>query len=312
MDMDEFLDREMGSSQGAKGTPELTGEAATLLASIQYLLAQKQFDQIEASYDSLWGKVKQGNFSWDRKIYDELRAISEQLSRDMGIVYQDTMKKFQIVQQMMARAKSLLSEKQIDGASKLADEATALVAELPSTFFQEKKSLEREVFRLQRDIHEAQSAYALQKAGALQKEIAQQIIRVQPFLLSGNMAAASQSYARLLSLYDQLPPGFLGIKIGLGREMAEMYKSLAIQQEIEGLKQELHPIAQRRLGGTRPATHPVADRHRGQAKALLARKDYGNALAQVNALLKILPDDWEGKEMLERIRSEQRTVGDGI
>ena len=46
MDIDSFLDRELGAQQKGKAEPEASGEAAALLSSIQYLLAQKQFDQI--------------------------------------------------------------------------------------------------------------------------------------------------------------------------------------------------------------------------------------------------------------------------
>ena len=168
--------------------------------------------------------------------------------------------------------------------------------------------MEKEVLRLQRDVHDAQSAADLQKVSMLQREIMQQSARLRPFLLSGNVAAATQQYARLLSLYQQLPPGFLGIKLGLGREMAEMYKSLAIQQEIERLRQQLNPIAQRRFGALQQPSHPVAERHRRQARELLAGKEYDAALAQVNALLSLIPDDQEGRDMLERIQAAKRVA----
>ena len=187
-----------------------------------------------------------------------------------------------------------------------------MVTEIPILFFQEKKSMEREVLRLQRDLHEAQSASALQKASALQREIMQQAARVRPYLLSGNIEAALHHYAQLIALYQQMPEGFLTIKIGLGKEMAEMYKSLAIQQEIERLKQQLNPMAQRRFTAPRQQPLSIADRHREQARSLLARKDYDAALPQVNAVLALVPGDPEGREMLERIQSAKRAAANGI
>ncbi|HII65634.1 TPA: hypothetical protein HA295_02555 [Candidatus Woesearchaeota archaeon] len=308
MDIDSFLDREMGAQQKGKAEPEASGEAAALLSSIQYLLAQKQFDQIEASYDSLWKKVSQSGFSWDRSLYDELVTIHGQIARETAPAFQDASKRIQIMRQMVAQARTLLSARQVDGAAKLQNEVAAMMAEIPGLFFQEKKAMEKEVLRLQRDVHDAQSAADLQKVSMLQREIMQQSARLRPFLLSGNVAAATQQYARLLSLYQQLPPGFLGIKLGLGREMAEMYKSLAIQQEIERLRQQLNPIAQRRFGALQQPSHPVAERHRRQARELLAGKEYDAALAQVNALLSLIPDDQEGRDMLERIQAAKRVA----
>ena len=222
-------------------------EILMLVAGIKSLLENKQFDQVEDAYDSLWKKVANGNYAWDKGLHEELLAINDQIGKVIGGLYGEFTKKSQLIRQMAAQAQSYLLAKQPEEALKIYNELSAHLESLPTLLYQEKKALEREILRLYRDIHEAQGALASQKAAMLSRTMSEQIGRLRPYLLSGNIPLAMDHYSRLLSLYAQLPSGFLPLKASMGREMTQMYKLLAIQVEIEMLKRQLHPLTQRRI-----------------------------------------------------------------
>ena len=114
--------------------------------------------------------------------------------------------------------------------------------------FEHKKSIERDVLRLYRDIHEKLGQSTLQKVHTLSRQISAQAARIRPYLLSGNIPLSTEHYLKLLSLYGEVPQGFLPLKVAMGKELIEMYKSLSIQIEIEDLRKQLHPLTQKHFG----------------------------------------------------------------
>ncbi len=315
MDIDDFLEKELGKveRQNDQASIPRSAEAEALTSNVASLLQNRQFDQVEETYGSLWKRVSQMGLAWDKGIHQELIAINAQLEREMALLYRDFGKKAQVVQQMLSQSKSFLDARETDSALKLFDEASSLVDELPSILFSEKKAMEREMLRIQRDIHEAKGRDAQEKAAVLSKQIAEQISRLRPFLRSGNIPLASGHYSRLLSLYSQIPQGFLSLKVSMGKELAEVYKTLAIEVEIENLKNQLHPLHQQRVSSAPSLrTREIIERNRKIARAAMPAKKYDEALKAVQAILALSPGDEEAKAIVEKVQSAKRVMPDGF
>ena len=223
-----------------------TAEIATLVTGIRLLLENKQYDQVEDAYDSLWKKMAGSDLTWDKGLFEEFSAINEQIAKTMGALYEEFKVKSLAIRQQMSQAQAFLAAKRVDEAFALYSPISSQLEGLPSLLYQEKKALERDVLRLYRDIHEAQGQSDSQKAAFLSRSISEQASRTRPYLLSGNILLAKEHYRNLLGLYSQLPSGFLPLKNSIARELAQMYKSLAIQIEIESLRSQLHPLTQKK------------------------------------------------------------------
>jgi hypothetical protein len=321
MDIDEFLEKEIGKSPSKRKVPlspqQFSGEVATLITSIQYLLTNRQFDQIEETYDSLWKKIAENKFGWDQALHQEITSVHEQLNKELGSVVQDFYKKVQLIQSLMENARTFLEKNQPEAALKVYNEVSAMVKELPTIMFEHKKTIERDVLRLYRDIHEKLGAASLQKVHMLSKQISAQASRLRPYLLSGNIPLATEHYLRLLSLYAEIPQGFLPLKVAMGKELIEMYRSLSIQIEIEELRKQLHPLTQKRFGQsqkqqTAPAPEIALKKRREAARMHMANKAYDNALMEVHAILNLDPVDVEAKQMLEQIQQARKEASYGL
>jgi tetratricopeptide (TPR) repeat protein len=322
MDIDEFLDKELGkgpSKKKASLSPEqFSGEVATLITSIQYLLTNKQFDQIEETYDSLWKKIAENKFSWDVALHSEVGAVHDQLNKELGAVVQDFYKKAQLIEGLMANARMFLNKNEPEAALKVYNEISEMAKDLPSIMFEHKKTIERDVLRLYRDIHEKLGASTVQKVHLLSRQISAQASRIRPYLLSGNIPLATEHYLKLLELYATVPQGFLPLKVAMGKELIEMYKSLSIQIEIEDLRKQLHPLTQRHLGSPQKPQQPSSStesllrKRKEAAKIHMANKSYENALIEIHAILGINPTDEEAKQMLDVIQTARKEMKYGL
>lgn len=320
MDINEFLEKELGKAPQKKRAAlppgQFSGEVSTLITSIQYLLTNKQYEQIEETYDSLWKKISENKFGWDVSLHQEITAVHDQLNKELGAVVQDFYKKAQLLQQLMANARVFLSKEQPEAALKVYNEIAEMAKALPSIMFEHKKTIERDVLRLYRDIHEKLGASTVQKVHNLSRQISVQAARIQPYLLSGNIPLSTEHYLKLLALYGEVPQGFLPLKVAMGKELIEMYKSLSIQIEIEDLRKQLHPLTQKHFGHvekqhTLPS--PEALRRRKEAaRTHMSNRAYDSALAEVNAILSLDPQDEEAKVMLEKIQSARKEMNYGL
>ncbi len=320
MDINEFLEKELGKApqkrRAALPPGQFSGEVATLITSIQYLLTNKQYEQIEETYDSLWKKISENKFGWDVSLHQEITAVHDQLNKELGSVVQDFYKKAQLLQQLMANARAFLSKEQPEAALKVYNEISEMAKALPSIMFEHKKTIERDVLRLYRDIHEKLGASTVQKVHNLSRQISAQAAKIRPYLLSGNVPLSTEHYLRLLALYGEVPQGFLPLKVAMGKELIEMYKSLSIQIEIEDLRKQLHPLTQKHFGHTEkqhtPPSPEAIRRRKEAARMHMSNKAYDNALAEVNAILSLDPQDEEAKVMLEKIQAARKEMNYGL
>jgi tetratricopeptide (TPR) repeat protein len=320
MDIDEFLEKELGKTPQKKkvvlSQGQFTGEVATLITSIQYLLSNKQYDQIEETYDSLWKKISENKFGWDISLHQEITAVHDQLNKELSSVVQDFYKKAQLLAQLMANARELLSKEQPEAALKVYNEISEMAKAMPSIMFEHKKTIERDVLRLYRDIHEKLGQSTVQKVHVLTRQISAQAAKIRPYLLSGNIPLATEHYLKLLSLYGNVPQGFLPLKVAMGKELIEMYKSLSIQIEIEDLRKQLHPLTQRHFGQAEKQHVVISDeavrKRKENARIHMSNRAYDSALVEVNALLSLSPKDDEGRAMLEKIQTARKEANYGL
>ncbi len=320
MDIDDFLEKELGKAPQKKkvvlSSEQFSGEVATLITSIQYLLSNKQYEQIEETYDSLWKKISENKFGWDIALHQEISAVHDQLNKELSGVVQDFYKKAQLVQQLIANARILLGKEQPESALKIYNEVAEMAKSMPSIMFEHKKSIERDVLRLYRDIHEKLGASTVQKVHNLSRQISAQAAKIRPYLLSGNIPLATEHYLKLLALYSEIPQGFLPLKVAMGKELIEMYKSLSIQIEIEELRKQLHPLTQKHFGHvemqhTAPSLEALRKRKEA-ARMHMANKSYDSALSELNAILALSPQDNEAKMMLEKVLAARKEATYGL
>ena len=352
MDIDEFLDRELADL--GIGTPKQEKIGSAVLNDIGDIpvadpIASSHgkggIEDSEKSYLQLWHALVQQKLKWNRGIYDQLASLSKQFSSILSQSYGEVKRKNSHVFELIARGRNALKEGKKDLPFKIYAEAQEISNSIPNIFFEEKKSLNKQVMNLYREITYATDMDLIKRVSSQMQQISQMIESINSYISSNDFASASASYLKCIELYNHIPEGFLMQKNSAGMRLLDIYKSLSIYNEISELNVQLgaaeiplqrfasmaaQQAEQPKIFSPSPAayyknTRVPAPRHAQMASGLKARNPqasllnrkresakrnikkgfYNEAWNDVEQALQINPEDAEAKALRARIKTLQ-------
>ena len=250
MDIDEFLDREIGDLDNSSNTDKASSDSldnpskemlssGALSADAGANLTKANLEGAEHSYDQLWRVLMQQNLKWNKDLYDQLSGLSKQFSSTLSQAFGEMKNKAGRVYELISRARSFLNEGKKDMALKMYSQLQEISNSIPNAFFQEKRAVQEQVNALYRDVVSATDAELIKKVLTILQEISQGIERINSSMMSGDIESASAAYIKCIELYNQVPEGFLKDKNPAGMRLLDIYRSLSISTEISGLQKQL-------------------------------------------------------------------------
>jgi len=336
MDIDEFLDKEI---QGEK--KEDTGEAdsqasiegpsasdATEESAEETVVSQATETDAIKHYIQLWNKVSEVKFKWDSKLYDDLNKEGDKVKGELDRSLSTVEGQKKAIKRLIGKAISELENRNYEAATKLYSEISNMRNNLPAYFLEEKKELNREVFLLYEKLHDKIDSRFI-------NDFKESIVKVHNFIKDSfsslamrDMEKAKIFYEKALGIYKDLPNGFLSEKMKLGDDMLKLYKDLSIQAQIKDLQQHLSKeaisgddktghlseiIKKRNLERKKtenPGIHSktllprLIARKFDRAKISLKKGLYSEAKRNIEAILKVDPENIEAKQMLSSIPAQ--------
>ena len=278
MDIDEFLDREISlreidkkidiESEGlkleypkAKDEIKEYAKENDYLTKIKQALEKNDFNAAEKLYYELWTRLS-GNIEWDQDIHDNLIKISNEIKNALNEVYSKANKKGAFAQNLLKKTKENIMQGNYQAALIQHSELTDIYNEIPDFLFEEKRKMHNEILNLYMGLKEKINFVFLNKFNASLSQIKQMMDSASLSLKNMDLDNAKNIYLDIIKVYTDLPAGFLFSKIGIGKDILELYKELSISLEIkflEGLlskeKFEIKPFGNKEIERLRKMTN---------------------------------------------------------
>lgn len=319
MDIDTFLDKELKSGvQSGEQDPvrledgeELASDIPSLSRQIRGFISEGKLEEVEKAYVALWSNLSREGLNWDKATNQEIETLSSEIERDFSSIEQQFSQHAQRIEQLIRQARQRLDSGQHQDAHAIYQDITSQAKELPNAMFDRKKNLERDILRLYHDIHERLGSDILRKVSMAERRIRDQIARLRPLANAGHLDPAAQHFTQILKLYNQIPIGFLRLKVELGKELLGLYRTIAIQREIADLRRQLGS-AQRSDQRGRSVLAPrheaqkasLSDRKKQSAKDNAGKGDYASALHDIDFVLRMHPQDQEARQLREQFKQK--------
>lgn len=272
MDVDEFLDKEMGLNSPQvneddefekelmqKDDPSLDIDEEITQEEDNFELKDKDeeekeekgdpFDLIEKSindgnvekaefyYSKIWIELGKERFTWDKSRYERLIRIDNKL-RLLAIKYHESSAiQIKNIQRLISQAKNLLENRQRENALKVYTEIINIYNKIPPIFLEDKKKIYvDEVLPLYQDIIKDMENNFFSNFSSEISKVDELLGLAKVQLKMKNVQKAVKTYNDCISLFNSLPEGYFLKKLELGSRILEIYKELTIIIEIADLE----------------------------------------------------------------------------
>jgi len=246
MDIEEFLDRELSElgfeSERAEEHPDIpdfSGEHSSLFEGIQQNLRKGNIAQAEQQYSQLWQVLASQKLKWSKELHSQLLSLSKQFSSYLSHAYGDLKRKAMYINGLVSKGRDFLKEGKKEFVLKVYSELQSVFNSVPNAFVEEKAEIGEQIGSFYKEMKRAADKEAAAKASGLLNEIHQLIDRINASIKANDFASASSDYTKCVGLYNQIPEGFLLQKSFVGMKILEIYKSIAIYNEISELQKHL-------------------------------------------------------------------------
>lgn len=317
MDIDEFLDKEIQVKKPEKEEKPVTIEV------------DKELNDVIKNYLGLWGKISETKLKWDHNLFKDLsdaeKNVKESLDKSLLTVeHQKT-----AIRKLIGQALKELHRRNYEAATRLYSEISDIRNKFPDFLLEEKKELNKDIFHLYQKLHEQIDSKFI-------ADFKESIEKINNFTrdafshLDFDIEMSKNLYEKALEIYKDLPDGFMSQKLELGKQLLTLYKDLSIQTQIGDLQVQLSKKASgykfvsddnrlKRLSEVikkghiaRPLPKPqsrdlssrLVARKLDRAKVHLQKGLYLEAKKNIDAILKVHPDNLEAKELLNSIPVE--------
>ncbi len=248
MDIDEFLDKEAELIENEpleeiipeKGAEKGEEEYTEILKKISSCISKNDFNEVEKLYSSLWIKIGEEKYTWNKDMYHSLIGLNKKLEGMLNNLSQETTEKIKVIHNLIAKARASLRQGKIESAISIHSEITSNYNKIPEVFGGEKKKLYMEhIAPFNNDIRKQVDENFLHNFDSGLSQINHLIGSVEAELQKGNVEKAAKFYASCIHSYNSLPDGFFLQKLEKSNKLLELYKELAITLEISDLKSKL-------------------------------------------------------------------------
>jgi len=248
MDIDEFLDKEAelienepleeiipekGAEKGEEGYKEI-------LKKVSSCISKNEFDEIEKLYSSLWIKIGEEKYTWNKDMYHSLIGLNKKLEGMLNSLSRETTEKIKTIHNLIAKTRASLKQGKIEPAISIHSEITSNYNKIPALFEGEKKkAYMNDIAPFNNDLRKQVDENFLHNFDSGLSQINRLISSVEAELQKGNVEKAAKFYASCIHSYNSLPDGFFLQKLEKSNKLLELYKELAITLEISDLKSKL-------------------------------------------------------------------------
>ena len=243
MDIDEFLDKEIPTKKEGDGGVFITQPSPEFKGAEPYDLSNAgktgNLEALEKNYLELWDRISKDKFGWNSSLYADITKIGYEIKKTLSIMPSRINNEKTNIRRLIGSAKNELKSKNYGEALKLYSQIITMRNNIPDTFFEEKKELNREILPFYAELAE-------QIDMKFARDFNDSAAKANS-LVSGSFSSigkndimnARKSYEEALEIYKSLPQGFLVQKIEIGNRLIALYKELSIMIQIETLKQQL-------------------------------------------------------------------------
>ncbi len=237
MDIDEFLDNELKNEDKAiieikQEEKKVATEQETIdkkfmeikgyIESKSFSKAENVFEEINKEYEDFEKRQKlEKEF-----VFNELMGINNELIENLSSIKQDLGKKITIIKNLIQKAYNYIQMNNIRMANELYSQIREMYRQLPDAFNENKLLLENEILLLYIKLMDALTK---QNHIIMTKEINKinSLINSARFSVDiGKKKDAIGKYNKVISLYKELPKGFLYEKAITYKKILELYKQI--------------------------------------------------------------------------------------
>ncbi|MEK6949042.1 MAG: hypothetical protein AABX34_02395 [Nanoarchaeota archaeon] len=331
-ELKEQIDTEVNDKFGDKLSPAQASEPAPELPEKEEVKYEGSINQ----FFGLWGKISELKLKWDPKLYDELRDIAEKAKQELYKALANMERQKKDIKHLIGRALDEIDKKNYDGAKKLYDEISSMSDKLPDFLMDQKKELGKEMLALSQKLHEGMDRKFTSDFWGSALKI--ENFSKDAFLSfdAADLEKAKVLYEKALEEYKGLPKGFTQKKLELGERLLKLYKELSIQMQINELQRQLsisgisykgidgyerlkrlsdtivvakNPIlnpenfklntsVNATLSSDRPLLNRLILRKLDRARVNLKKELYMEAKRNLEAVLRVDPENKEAKKLL--------------
>jgi len=283
-------------------------------------------------YIDLWNKVSDAKFRWDNDLYNEVDKAAVKVKEELSESLLTIEREKNAIKRLISKAFTELRHNNYEVATKLYSQISDLRNKFPDYFLEEKKDLNRDIFQLYKKLHDQiDSKFITDFISSIEK--INNFIRDSFSNLDIDIDKAKNFYEKALELYKDLPNGFLPQKLELGKQLLTLYKDLSVQTQIENLQSQLSKKAEaykytssddrlKRLSEIIETSHikkphllrpdkksktllpRLIERKLDRAKVNLKKGLYLEAKKNIEAIIKVDPENEEAKELLNSMPIE--------
>ncbi|MBW2976955.1 hypothetical protein KY347_05920 [Candidatus Woesearchaeota archaeon] len=227
MDIDEFLDREIGAEK----------EDISDTEEVVAVKAIREGEKIVNRYFELWGKVSEAKLEWNDKLYAELNNAANMAKTALGSLVPTTEKEKNIISRLLNKALDDLENRKYDSATKLYSEISDMRNNIPEFLLEQRRDINKEIFHLYEKLHDRIDSKFINDFKGWIGKVEMLINSSFSNLQTGRIEDAIRYYENALGIYKSLPNGFLAKKLELGNVLLLLYKELSIEMQIRKLQQ---------------------------------------------------------------------------
>ena len=328
MEIDDFLDKEIQSNKEDVANELAKVEKKPVPSKVSFVGKGPIKD-----YFQLWSKISDVKYKWDDDLYDELDKASgkvkEEISKSLLLIEKEK----NAINVLITKAFGELRHNNFEAAAKLYSEISDKRNEIPNYLLEDKKELNKSIFSLYENLHnKIDSKFIIDFKESIEK--INNFIRDSFWHLDYDIDKSKNFYENALDMYKNLPNGFLPQKLELGNQLLTLYKDLSVQTQIEILQKKLSKKPSgykyvssddqlKRLSEVIKKNHiekseiiitkdkkpntllsGLVGRKLDRAKINIKKGLFLEAKKNVDAILKVDPDNEEANEILNSIPAE--------
>ena len=312
MDIEDFLDRETQQTGNAKFTIKKSEQPSFSKAAFS-----DDFASLVNRYQDTWQRINVADFQWQQSMEEEIAGIQEAIQHELQKEAKNAQEYMQKAATLLKSLRMAVQQKNFEQAVVLYEQAKSFVDSVHPAFSREKQPLETDLFSIYQQIQQYVSEHTNKDARIALHHVENSIVAAKT-KLQGNDIEGSKFYFReAYQHYQSLPDAMMREKLALGKNLFKLYKEISIYQQIKELKKQLglgaieavkapeqkdvFTLDDRKQLHSQHLIKNLAAMKLRRAKAHVQKGFFVDARKDIEAILKLSPDNAEAKALLEKM-----------
>lgn len=251
MDIDEFLEAEVGKGNGGSLQKSAAAEAGEFLSNqsieeqirqIRELVRQRKFGEAEQIYllvKSHYATLERKQSDERKTLHRSLTEVNRELIESLTQMKAEVEKKGSVINQLIVKAKELIVQGDMYKANKIYLEIKEMFKAMPEAFTERKAELENEIVVFYSHLVREFNKQTYSKIVERGRQIELHILTALEYLNQGNLDAAKKEYEVIYQFYTALPEGFIYEKTMIYNQILALHKLAETGVKSDDAKQEL-------------------------------------------------------------------------